>query len=180
MLCYHELIEFVIFICDFDPFKQKKYKYTFENRCLEEWKLPLRDGRHTIFLSTRGENKDEIPRELRKFLEFVRADLEESQEDFEDDYVKQLQNFIFQVKRNREMEGRFMLLELLLQDERAEGVLDGKREDILELLSDLDTVPEDLENEVKSQEDSAVLGNWLKLAARASSLDEFRKNIHKR
>lgn len=73
-----------------------------------------------------------------------------------------------------------MLLELLLQDERAEGVLDGKREDILELLSDLDTVPEDLENEVKSQEDSAVLGNWLKLAARASSLDEFRKNIHKR
>lgn len=73
-----------------------------------------------------------------------------------------------------------MLLELLLQDERAEGVLDGKREDILELLSDLDTVPEDLENEVKSQEDSAVLGNWLKLDARASSLDEFRKNIHKR
>ena len=178
---YEELPEtYVIFICDFDPFKQKKYKYTFENRCLEEWKLPLRDGRHTIFLSTRGENKDEIPRELRKFLEFVRADLEESQEDFEDDYVKQLQNFIFQVKRNREMEGRFMLLELLLQDERAEGVLDGKREDILELLSDLDTVPEDLENEVKSQEDSAVLGNWLKLAARASSLDEFRKNIHKR
>lgn len=170
----------MIFICDFDPFKQKKYKYTFENRCLEEWKLPLRDGRHTIFLSTRGENKDEISRELRKFLEFVRADLEESQEDFEDDYVKQLQNFIFQVKRNREMEGRFMLLELLLQDERAEGVLDGKREDILELLSDLDTVPEDLENEVKSQEDSAVLGNWLKLDARASSLDEFRKNIHKR
>ena len=30
----------------------------------------------------------------------------------------------------------------LSQDERAEGVLEGKREDILELLSDLDRVPE--------------------------------------
>ena len=78
-------------------------------------------------------------------------------------------NFIFQVKRDREMEGRFMLLELLSQDERAEGVLEGKREDILELLSDLDTVPEDLENEVESQEDPEVLGIWLKLDARASS-----------
>ena len=36
-------------------------------------------------------------------------------------------NFIFQVKRDKEMEGRFMLLELLSQDERAEGVLEGKR-----------------------------------------------------
>lgn len=72
-----------------------------------------------------------------------------------------------------------MLLELLLQDERAEGVLEGKREEILELLSDLDTVPEDLENEVESQEDPEVLGTWLKLAARASSLEEFRENIHK-
>lgn len=170
---------YVIFICDFDPFKQKKYKYTFENRCVEEGKLSLRDGRHTIFLSTRGENGGEISRELKKFLEFVRADLQESQKDFEDDFVKQLQNFIFQVKRDREMEGRFMLLELLLQDERAEGVLEGKREGILELLSDLDTVPEDLENEVESQEDPEVLGIWLKLAARASSLEEFRENIHK-
>lgn len=170
---------YVIFICDFDPFKQKKYKYTFENRCVEEGKLSLRDGRHTIFLSTRGENGGEISRELKNFLEFVRADLQESQKDFEDDFVKQLQNFIFQVKRDREMEGRFMLLELLLQDERAEGVLEGKREDILELLSDLDTVPEDLENEVESQEDPEILGVWLKLAARASSLEEFRENIHK-
>ena len=78
-------------------------------------------------------------------------------------------NFIFQVKRDIEMEGRFMLLELLSQDERAEGVLEGKREDILELLSDLDRVPEDLENEVESQEDPEVLGIWLKLDARASS-----------
>ena len=170
---------YVIFICDFDPFKQKKYKYTFENRCVEEGKLSLRDGRHTIFLSTRGENGGEISRERKKFLEFVRADLQESQKDFEDDFIKQLQNFIFQVKRDREMEGRFMLLELLLQDERAEGVLEGKREGILELLSDLDTVPEDLENEVESQEDPEVLGIWLKLAARASSLEEFRENIHK-
>ena len=27
---------YVIFICDFDPFHQKKYCYSFENRCREE------------------------------------------------------------------------------------------------------------------------------------------------
>ena len=43
------------------------------------------------------------------------------------------------------------------------------------MLSDLDTVPEDLENEVESQEDPEVLGIWLKLAARASSLRNSEK-----
>lgn len=35
---------YVIFICDFDPFFEKRYKYTFEMLCKENKKLRLNDG----------------------------------------------------------------------------------------------------------------------------------------
>ena len=66
---------FVIFVCDFDPFGEKRYCYTFENRCLENGKLPIGDGCRTIFLSTKGENPQEVSAGLVKFLYFVAADL---------------------------------------------------------------------------------------------------------
>ena len=42
-------------------------------------------------------------------MKFVKADLKQSQEDFHDPYVRQLQNFIRDIKGNREMEERFMI-----------------------------------------------------------------------
>ncbi|MDE7270371.1 MAG: Rpn family recombination-promoting nuclease/putative transposase, partial [Acetatifactor sp.] len=35
---------YVIFICDFDPFGEKKYRYTFQNICQENRELSLNDG----------------------------------------------------------------------------------------------------------------------------------------
>ena len=74
-----------------------------------------------LFISVRGENAEEVPKELVIFLKFVKADLKESQEDFHDIYVKQLQNSIRHIKESREMEERFMILEEMLRDERAAG-----------------------------------------------------------
>ena len=55
---------YVIFICDFDPFGDEKYCYTFENRCLENSELGLGDESRSIFLSTKGKNSTDIPKEL--------------------------------------------------------------------------------------------------------------------
>ena len=102
---YAELPDvYVIFICDFDPFGKKRYRYTFEWRCAEDADVMLREGCKSIFLSTRGENEEEVPEELVKFLHFVKADLDESEIDFKDDFVRKLQNTIYRVKSNREME----------------------------------------------------------------------------
>ena len=79
------------FICDFDPFGDKKYKYTFCNICEEESAVDLGDERYTIFLSTRGENPQEVSESLVNFLKFVKADLKESKEESEDPFVRQLQ-----------------------------------------------------------------------------------------
>ena len=85
---YSELPDsYVIFICDFDPFGQKKYCYTADHLCKEAPEAQVNDGSHSIFLSTRGKNRSEVSEELVKFLEFVGADLEDSMKDFEDESV---------------------------------------------------------------------------------------------
>ena len=46
---YRELPKaYVIFICNFDPFGEGKYCYTFENRCIEELPLNLGDESKSI------------------------------------------------------------------------------------------------------------------------------------
>lgn len=168
---------YVIFICDFDPFGREKYCYTFEMRCSENAKIELKDGSWTIFLSTCGKNDNEVPETLVKFLKFVKADLEESEKDFEDEFVKQIQESIRRVKSNREMEGRHMLFEELLRDERKEGRIEGRAEMLVELLQDLGEVPENLRKKIMAQRDSQILREWAKKALIFSSIEEFEKNM---
>ena len=175
---YTELPEvYVIFICDFDPFGKKKYRYTFTKQCEEEPGAQLQEGCKSIFLSTRGENDREVPGELVSFLNFVKADLSESETDFEDDFVEKLQDTIRRIKSNREMEERFMIFEEMLRDERAEGKAEAVLEMLLELMSNLGEIPDELRNRITSEKDLETLKKWHRLAARSESLDEFLEKM---
>lgn len=175
---YTELPDvYVIFICDFDPFGSQKYRYTFVRQCEEDSDLRLHEGGKSIFLSTSGKNDWEVSEELVKFLNFVKADLSESETDFEDDFVKKLQESIRRIKSNREMEERFMIFEEMLRDERAEGKAEGKAEDVLELLEELGDVPESMRDKIATETNLELLTKWLRFAAKADSLDEFLKNM---
>ena len=57
---------------------------------------------------------------------------------------------------------------------RAEGKAEGKAEDILELLSELGAVPKDIQDAVMETQDLEALKDWLKTAANAGSIEEFR------
>ena len=106
---YKELpMSYVIFVCDFDPFKKGKYCYTFENRCLEDFSLEMGDGSRSIFLSTDGKNTDKTSKELQAFLEFIKNDNLENNTKTDDEYVKGLQQTIRRIKKNRELERSFM------------------------------------------------------------------------
>lgn len=175
---YTELPDvYVIFICDFDPFGSQKYRYTFVRQCEEDSDLRLHEGCKSIFLSTSGKNDWEVSEELVKFLNFVKADLSESETDFEDDFVKKLQESIRRIKSDREMEERFMIFEEMLRDERAEGKAEGKAEDVLELLEELGDVPESMRDKIATETNLELLTKWLRFAAKADSLDEFLKNM---
>ena len=92
------------------------------------------DGSHTIFLSTKGENAGEVTKELEAFLKYVKANLNESQEKVEDDFVTLLQERVGKIKRDREMEEHFMLLEEMLKDERSQGKKEARQEMVMALL----------------------------------------------
>lgn len=171
---YEELSDsYVIFICDYDPFGQKKYRYTFDMICHEDKGICLEDGSHTVILSTIGENVKEVPGELVRFLKFVRSDLGESKRDFGDEFVSELQKTVEHIKKSREMEERFMIFEEMLRDER----LQGKAGAILEILEELGNVPEALRGRILEEKDAARLSAFLKAAARAESVEQFAEEL---
>ena len=153
----------------------------------------LEDGSHTIFLSTWGENDGEVPEELVRFLKYVAADLDESLEDFEDDYVRKLQESIVDIKKDRGMESGYMLLEEMLNDERTAGIEKGRaigREEgrvlgrkeveleyILDLLSDLGSVSDDLKTKIESEDNEITLKAMFRLAARSESIEMFLNGL---
>ena len=154
---YKELpAAYVIFICDFDPFKMGKYCYTFENRCIEELTLKLGDESISIVLSTDGENVNSIPKELRAFLEFVKEDNSENNSETEDAYVQQLQKSIRSVKKNRSMERGFMAwidIRDEIRDEIREEVKDEVREEVKDEVREevKDEVREEVKDEVREE-----------------------------
>ncbi len=178
---------FVIFVCDFDPFGEHLYCYTFGNECRENKNAKLDDGSYTIFLSTKGENEEEVPVELVRFLKFATADLEESEEDFQDELVKQFQETIHNIKTDREMGERYMIFEEMLREEKQEGRLEGRlegrieatREDVFELLEDLGEIPNRLRDKMEALAELGDLKFLFKLAAKADSMQNFVKDAEK-
>ena len=119
-----------------------------------------------------------------KFLKYVKAGLKESTEDFADSFVRRVQDAVRNVKTSREMEEQYMLLEELIKEEREDarqqGISEGRISDILELLSDLGEVPEDIRKVLEEETDPEVLRTCLRQAAKAASMDEFRKFLSTR
>ena len=181
-LPYEELPNsYVLFICDFDPFELKKYRYTVKHVLVEDEKFIYQDGSHTVFLSTKGKNNDEVPKPLVQFLKFVAAGLEESTADFKDEFVERLQTSIRRIKLNREMGERFMLFEEMMRNERAEGKAEGiaegrvmeLTETILEMLEVYGEIPDDLRTRIMSIRNNHVLRQLLKNAVKATTISEF-------
>ena len=178
---YEKLPEcYVIFICDFDPIGLGLYRYTGRVQLVEAPEYLYNDGTHTILLSTKGSNKDEVPEQLVKFLKYVGAGLEESTADYGDKLVERLQNTVVKVKASREMENRYMLLEEMMKDEysagKAEGIelgkAEGERGAIRMLISGLGELTPEQNAKLDAITDSKILNDLLKNVAGAKSLEE--------
>ena len=60
---------------------------------------------------------------------------------------------------------------------RQEGFIEGKIEDILELLEELGNIPKQLIQRISQETNSDILNKWLKCAAKASSFAEFEAKM---
>lgn len=81
--------------------------------------------------------------------------------------------------KNSEEGMRYMceLVEWERAEGKAEGKVEGKVEAIFDILCELGGVPGTLRKKVEGERDFAVLGRWVRLAARANSISEFEEMI---
>lgn len=113
---------FIIFICPFDPFKQGRHLYTFNERCAQDIALALGDGATKIFLSTKGTLCDVSP-DVKSFLDYVDSSI------ISGDFVKKLDAAVWDVKTNEKVRHDFMTLQMYLLEHEME-TRDKERENI--------------------------------------------------
>ncbi len=168
---------YVIFICTFDPFGQGLYRYTFEPRCLEV-DLSLGDDTQRIFFNTRGSVEKGVSRELIQFLHYMENSTDQFVAESTSADIAALHEKVKQVKRNPDLEGKYMTgadwMEMCKAEGLAEGRAEGRIESILAILSVKFAVPEELKEEIMSQTDLEILDRWIVLAAQANSLEAFQ------
>ena len=161
--------------------RSRYYHSQIDVECLEKG-LPYEELPNTfvIFIC----DFDPFGEHLYCYLKFVTADLEESEEDFQDKLVKRFQETIHNIKADREMGERYMIFEEMLREEkqegRQEGLLEGRieatREGIFELLEDLGEVPDKLRDRMEALEELGDLKFLFKLAVKADSIQNFVKD----
>lgn len=172
---------YIIIICNYDPYGKKKYCYTFDNQCKEVPGLRLGDEVTKLLLSTKGENKEEVSKELVDLLHYVTESNENGLPDECDERLKRLHESIREIKASADMEVEYMKMEereRIIRDEGKQiGIINGKIEAVLELLEDKGEVPEKVKAEIFAETDPEVLKKWLRLAAKSETIEEFCKEI---
>ena len=157
---------YIIIICNYDPYGKKKYCYTFDNQCKEVPGLRLGDEVTKLLLSTKGENEEEVSKELVDFLHYVTESNENGLPDECDERLKRLHESIREIKASADMEVEYMKMEereRIIRDEGKQiGIINGKIESVLELLEDKGEVPEKVKAEIFAETDPEVLKKWLR------------------
>ena len=72
------------------------------------------DGVETVYLNAHGKNRKDIPEELLQFLDYVKNTGRTESILTEDPFVRHLQNTIDNIKLDRGMEERYILLEEMM------------------------------------------------------------------
>ncbi len=100
---------FVIFICTFDPFGERRHIYTFENRCKENPSLSLGDETTKIFLNTKG-NMHDVDAEMLEFLSYVENTTDDFAAQAISPLIREIHKKVTEVKQSKEMEVEYMTL----------------------------------------------------------------------
>ncbi|MDE7254015.1 MAG: hypothetical protein K2O32_13890, partial [Acetatifactor sp.] len=135
--------------------------------------LPYEDGARTIFLYTKG-TEGNPPEDLRELLYYMEHT---SKENAKTEGLLRLHEMVTAVKRDRKVGLAYMksfeIEERIRREGFDEGINKGKIDSILDLLGDLGDIPSSLKERITAQEDETILRAWLKLAAKAESIEEF-------
>ncbi len=104
-------------------FGEGRYKYTFENLCLEDTRLRLDDGVRKVFINACGDNKD-ADEKMQAFLKYLRT----HKADQEDELTGKIAEAVETARMDAELEEEYMYLEDYGRDKRDEGREEGRKE----------------------------------------------------
>ena len=116
---------FIIFICLFDPIGKNRAIYTFENICIEDKTVPLRDGTKKIILNANAFNTTDN-KDLQGFLQYVKTGKVTTE------YTGRIEQMIQTVKQNELARREYHILPAALMDAFDEGESHGSRQAKLE------------------------------------------------
>ena len=158
----------IIFITQEDIFHKDLAKYTFSEQCEEIKGLHLEDGTAKIFLNMSSKNGSQ---ELVSLLQYMKdTTLENPEILVKDERILELDRIVTEVKENEEWEAvQVNLIEF--------GMGKGVAETVISCLEDYGEVPDYVRELVFSEKDSDTLKQWVKLAARAASIEDFLGKI---
>ena len=109
----------VIFICLFDPIGCNRAIYTFENVCIEDRSISLRDGTRKIILNAnafqQADNQD-----LRGFLRYVVTG------EITTEYTRRIDDMVRTIKVSEQMRKEYHILPAVIMDAIDEGLERGK------------------------------------------------------
>ena len=167
---------FVIMITNYDPFGYDCMVYTVHNQCEEIPELEYQDGLTFIYFNTTGTKGGNST--IKSLLNFIQKS---KIENVTDEVTKKLHDCISKVKVSPEVRMEYMKWDAMIyyerRDAKNEGKIEGKIESVLELLSELGAISNDLREEIAKETDLEKIKNWLKLAARVNSIEEFREKM---
>ncbi len=105
---------FVIFICNYDPFKKSRLVYTFRNRCDEDYSVILPDEATKIIINTKGTIGD-INDELRAVIQYMDSGVATTE------YTKSLDEEVANIKADENFRREYMLYMEALATEKSIG-----------------------------------------------------------
>lgn len=126
-------------------------------------------------------------------LEYLKQSTEEVAVRHQDEKILKIHERVKYLKRDRKLEAGYMTMEEYIHQEAerraklmAESMVKSMAEsmaasrvaqNILALLEDLGTLPDQTKERIAKEQNEDVLSAWLKLAARADSIEEFQSKM---
>lgn len=172
---------YVITITDYDPFGYDYMMYTMENHCKEVPQLQYDDGLQFIYFYTKGTKGGNT--NIKTMLKYFNSSTLSNATTAE---TKELHKYLSKVKISQEAQIDYMKYDDLMYfakkdgrtEGRAEGRTEGHAESVIELLEDIAPVPEEIRNTIMFQTDPNIIRIWLKSAAKAENLEDWKKRVN--
>ena len=163
----------IIMMVPFDPFGLDRMVYTIKSGCIEEPDMPYEDGARTLFLYTKGTkgNPSKELQELLKYMEYTNAQNATNHD------LQEIHRMIETVKYDAGVTGDYMRL---MEDEEVlleRGTQRGIQKSIIKLLEIRFPISVEIREKICAQEDLKILDEWLLIAAKATSIEDFTSKI---